>query len=83
MNTNKPEFSEELKQTYYPYWEEMKEILARYPYPSPEFVSELHSILNRSYINALEVGFNEGLKFGLDQHISYRKGDKEMNIGPN
>jgi hypothetical protein len=53
----------ELKDTYFSYWEEMKEeILSRDPYPSPEFVSELQSILNRAYMNALEVGFNEGLR---------------------
>ena len=64
----KKELSEELLKTYYPYWEEMKdEILARDPYPSPEFVSELQSILNRAYMNAMEVGFNEGWKFSLDQ----------------
>ena len=50
-------------ETYLPFWEEMKEeILSRDPYPSPEFVSELQSILNRAYMNALEVGFNEGLR---------------------
>jgi len=55
-------------ETYRPFWEEMKEeILSRDPYPSPEFVSELQSILNRAYMNALEVGFNEGCKFSLDQ----------------
>lgn len=59
---------DKLKDTYYPYWKEMKdEILARDPYPSPEFVSELQSILNRAYMNAMEVGFNEGWKFSLDQ----------------
>lgn len=55
----------DLKETYRPYWEEMKEkILAGdpYPSPSPEFVSELHSILNRAYMQALEVGFEEGVK---------------------
>ena len=55
-------------ETYRPFWEEMKEeILSRDPYPSPEFVSELQSILNRAYMNALEVGFNEGCRFSLDQ----------------
>ena len=63
----KHEFSEKVKDTYLPYWEEMKEkILAGdpypYPSPSPEFVSELHSILNRAYMQALEVGFEEGVK---------------------
>jgi hypothetical protein len=58
----------DLKDTYFPFWEKMKdEILARDPYPSPEFTSELHSILNRAYMNALEVGFNEGCSFSLDQ----------------
>ena len=55
-------------ETYLPFWEEMKEdVLSRDPYPSPEFVSELQSILNRAYMNALEVGFNEGCRFSLDQ----------------
>lgn len=58
----------DLKDTYFPFWEEMKdEILARDPYPSPEFVSELQSVLNRAYMNALEVGFNEGWKRSLGQ----------------
>jgi len=58
----------DLKDTYFPFWEKMKdEILARDPYPSPEFTSELHSILNRAYMNALEVGFNEGWKRSLGQ----------------
>ena len=39
------------------------EMLARDPYPSPEFVSELQSILNRAYMNALEVGFEEGVNW--------------------
>jgi len=64
----KHEFSEKVKDTYRPFWEEMKAEVKGFGYwISDTKYAELQSILIRAYMQALEVGFNEGWKFSLDQ----------------
>ncbi|HNY60548.1 MAG TPA: hypothetical protein PLQ84_09670 [Bacteroidales bacterium] len=65
----KHKFSEEIKETYLPFWEEMKEEFDARPMlsVSPELLAELQSILNRAYMRALEVGFNEGMGFQINK----------------
>ena len=64
----KHEFSEKVKETYLPYWEEMKAEVKGFGYwISDKKWANLQSIMNRAYMNALEVGFNEGWKRSLDQ----------------
>lgn len=60
----KHKFSEKVKETYLPFWEEMKDRIKGFGYwISDTKYAELHSILNRAYMQALEVGFKEGVKF--------------------
>lgn len=68
---NKPEFNEELKKTYSPYWEEMLEHTHARKYYSPlnydKWEAKLQSILVKCQDKAIEVGFNVGWKVSLDQ----------------
>ena len=58
----------DLKDTYRPYWDEMKDRIKGFGYWIPDTkYAELQSVLNRAYMNALEVGFNEGWKRSLGQ----------------
>ena len=65
----KHEFSEKVKETYLPYWEEMKAEFDARPMlsVSPELLAELQSILIRAYMQALEIGFNEGMGFQINK----------------
>jgi hypothetical protein len=58
----------DLKETYRPYWEEMKAEVKGFGYwISDTKYAELHSILNRAYMQALEIGFNEGMGFQINK----------------
>lgn len=58
----------DLKETYLPYWEEMKAEVKGFGYWIPDTRwAKLQSILSRAYMQALEVGFNEGWKSSLNQ----------------
>lgn len=63
------EFSEKVKETYLPFWEEMKAEFDARPMlsVSPELLAELQSILVRAYMQALEIGFNEGMGFQINK----------------
>ena len=64
----KHEFSEKVIETYLPYWEEMKaEVKGVGYWITDTRWAKLRSRLNRAYMQALEVGFNEGWKFSLDR----------------
>ena len=64
---NKPEFNEELKKTYSPYWEEMEALHKKDRNSRGMFMAEMESIIARCHSSALEVGFNVGWKWSLDQ----------------
>ena len=64
---NKPEFNEELKKTYSPYWEEMEALHKKDRNSRGMFMAEMESIIARCHLNALEVGFGVGWKLSLDQ----------------
>lgn len=64
---NKPEFNEELKKTYYPYWEQMKALHKKDRNSRGMFMAEMESIIARCHSNAMDVGFNVGWKHSLDQ----------------
>ncbi|HOS46358.1 MAG TPA: hypothetical protein PLQ69_07760 [Paludibacter sp.] len=64
----KHEFSEKVKDTYLPFWEEMKaEVKGLGYWISDTKYAELQSILIRAYMQALEVGFNEGMDFQINK----------------
>ena len=68
INTNnKPEFSEELKKTYSPYWEEMEALHKKDRNSRGMFMAEMESIIARCHNHALEIGYNAGWKFSLNQ----------------
>lgn len=57
----KHKFSEEIKETYLPFWEDMKaEVKGFWYWVTDKKWANLQSILNRAYMQALEVGFKEG-----------------------
>ena len=58
----KKELSEELLKTYYPYASELDMLLVKLKIPMEDIV-RARSILNRAYMNALEVGFEEGVNW--------------------
>jgi hypothetical protein len=58
----KKELSEELLETYYPYSYKLTGVLVKLKIPAKDIV-EARSILNRAYMNALEVGFEEGVNW--------------------
>jgi hypothetical protein len=54
----------DLKETYRPYWEEMKAEVKGFGYwISDKKWANLQSIMNRAYMQALEVGFKQGVKW--------------------
>jgi hypothetical protein len=61
----------ELKDTYYPYWQEMLEHTHAKKYYSPlnydKWEAKLQSILIRCQDKAIDKGFEVGWKFSLDQ----------------
>ena len=64
----KHEFSEKVKDTYRPFWEEMKAEVKGFGYWIPDKKwADLQSIMNRAYMNALEIGFNEGMDFQINK----------------
>ena len=58
----KKNLSEELLKTYYPYASELDMLLVKLKIPMEDIV-RARSILNRAYMNALEVGFEEGVNW--------------------
>lgn len=58
----KKNLSEELLKTYYPYASELDTLLVKLKIPMEDIV-RARSILNRAYMNALEVGFEEGVNW--------------------
>ena len=58
----KKELSEELLKTYYPYASELDMLLVKLKIPMKNIV-RARSILIRAYMNALEVGFEEGVNW--------------------
>lgn len=58
----KKELSEKLLKTYYPYASELDMLLVKLKIPKENIV-RAKSILNRAYMNALEVGFEEGVNW--------------------
>ena len=58
----KKNLSEELLKTYYPYASELDMLLVKLKIPMENIV-RARSILNRAYMNALEVGFEEGVNW--------------------
>ena len=58
----KKNLSEELLKTYYPYASELDTLLVKLKIPMEDIV-RARSILNRAYMNALEVGFEEGINW--------------------
>lgn len=68
QQSNKPEFSEELKLSHFTFFEEViDEIKSRDIIIEKDFLVKLEIIIARCHLNALEVGFNEGWSFGLRQ----------------
>lgn len=63
----KKELSEELLKTYYPYASELDMLLVKLKIPMEDIV-RARSILNRAYMNALEVGFEEGINWENKKH---------------
>ena len=63
----KKELSEELLKTYYSYWKEMEALHKKDRNSRGMFMAEMKSIIVRCHSNAMEVGFNAGWKFSLDQ----------------
>lgn len=64
----KHEFSEKVKDTYRPFWEEMKaEVKGLGYWISDKKWANLQSIMNRAYMQALEIGFNEGMGFQINK----------------
>lgn len=58
---------DELKNTYFPYWEQMEALHKKDRNSRGMFMAEMESIIARCHTNALEVGFNVGWKRSLDQ----------------
>ena len=63
----KKNLSEELLKTYYPYASELDTLLVKLKIPMEDIV-RARSILNRAYMNALEVGFEEGINWENKKH---------------
>ena len=53
---------DKLKDTYYPYASELDMLLVKLKIPM-EDIARAKSILNRAYMNALDVGFEEGIRW--------------------
>ena len=64
----KKNFSRKIKETYYPFWEDMKNKLEALGINLPsEHLVTIKSILIRAYMQALEVGFNEGMTWQINK----------------
>ena len=60
----KKNFSRKIKETYYPFWEDMKNELEALGINLPsEHLVTIESVLIKAYMNALEIGFNEGVNW--------------------
>lgn len=67
----------DLKDTYFPFWEEMKAEVKGFGYwISDKKWANLQSILIRAYMQALEVGFNEGVTWQINKERRNRN-DRE------
>lgn len=64
----KKNFSRKIKETYYPFWEDMKNKLEALGINLPsEHLVTIESVLNKAYMNALKIGFNEGMVFQINK----------------